>query len=30
MKHAMVNYEGERYNAVEQNGQLLLTDGALG
>jgi 5-oxopent-3-ene-1,2,5-tricarboxylate decarboxylase / 2-hydroxyhepta-2,4-diene-1,7-dioate isomerase len=30
MKHAVVNYEGERYNAVEQNGQLLLTDGALG
>ena len=30
MKHAIVDYEGERYNAVEQNGQLLLTDGALG
>ena len=30
MKHAVVNYEGERYNAIEQNGQLLLTDGALG
>jgi len=30
MKHAVVNYEGERYNAVEQNGQLLLVDGALG
>ena len=30
MKHAVVIYEGERYNAVEQNGQLLLVDGALG
>jgi 5-oxopent-3-ene-1,2,5-tricarboxylate decarboxylase / 2-hydroxyhepta-2,4-diene-1,7-dioate isomerase len=30
MKHAVVMYEGERYNAVEQNGQLLLLDGALG
>ena len=30
MKHAVVNFEGERYNAVEQNGQLLLIDGAMG
>jgi 5-oxopent-3-ene-1,2,5-tricarboxylate decarboxylase / 2-hydroxyhepta-2,4-diene-1,7-dioate isomerase len=30
MKHAVVNYEGERYNAVEQNGQLLLVDGMMG
>ena len=30
MKHAVVIYEGERYNAIEQNGQLLLIDGAMG
>ena len=30
MKHAVVMHEGERYNAVEQNGQLLLVDGMMG
>lgn len=30
MKHAVVTYQGERFNAVEQNGQLLLVDGMMG